>query len=67
MESGIDRRLPGNSLMIYLIRLPVNQLEEIYRSAGFFDQPDLPLPQALPARYRIWTGKIRYSATVQPL
>jgi hypothetical protein len=30
-----------------LDRLPINQLEEIYRSAGFFDQPDLALPQAI--------------------
>lgn len=37
---------PGTVLDL-LDRLPVNQMEEIYRSAGFFDQPELALPQAL--------------------
>lgn len=35
-----------------LDRLPVNQLDEIYRSAGFFDQPDLALPQAFSSPLR---------------
>jgi cell division protein FtsW (lipid II flippase) len=42
---------PGTVLDL-LDRVPINQLEEIYRSAGFFDQPDLALPQALPSPYR---------------
>ena len=42
---------PG-SVLDLLERLPVNQLEKIYRSAGFFDQPELALPQALASPLR---------------
>jgi cell division protein FtsI/penicillin-binding protein 2 len=42
---------PGAVLSL-LDRQPINQLEEIYRSAGFFDQPDLALPQAIASPLR---------------
>jgi cell division protein FtsW (lipid II flippase) len=42
---------PG-SVLDLLDRIPINQLEEIYRSAGFFDQPELNIPQTLASPLR---------------
>jgi cell division protein FtsW (lipid II flippase) len=59
---------PG-AVLDLLDRLSVNQLEEIYRSAGFFDQPELALPQALASPLREFdaekaiTGNVETSVT----